>query len=220
MRDMERWRRELLAQPLVVRLIWAMLAFEFASSLLTGRLSLAFVALATFLLSLGPVLFQRRFGIRLPVGMLVGIVLFIFATIFLGEAYDFYGRYWWWDILLHGGSAIGFGMMGFLFALMLFEGDRYAAPAWAIAFLGFCIAITVGAIWEIFEYGMDRLFGFNMQESGLDDTMSDLMVDTIGAALGAVTGFLYLKEREIGGLTGILREFVRNNRRLFRKWRR
>ena len=38
---------------------------------------------------------------------------------------------------------------------MLFEGDRFAAPPSAIAFITFCVAMTVGAIWEVFEYAMD-----------------------------------------------------------------
>ena len=38
--------------------------------------------------------------------------------------------------------------------------------------LSFCTAMTVGAMWEVFEYGMDQGFGLNMQKSGLDDTTS------------------------------------------------
>jgi hypothetical protein len=67
---------------------------------------------------------------------------------------------------------------------------------------------------------MDQLFGFNMQKSGLIDTMWDLILDTAGAALGAFSGFLYLKGRHLGGLTGVLQEFVQTNRRYFRKFRR
>src|SRR5690606_41825913 len=63
-----------------------------------------------------------RFQITLPVGFFAWIALFIFGTIFLGEALNFYERYWWWDLLLHAGSAMGFGLVGFLFAFMLFQG--------------------------------------------------------------------------------------------------
>jgi hypothetical protein len=207
-------------QPYLAQLIWLTLIAAFLVALATARWSLAFVALSTFGLSLVPVLAEQRFGIRLPLRFVAGVVLFIFATIFLGEAFDFYNRYWWWDIALHAGSAVGFGLVGFIFTFMMFEGDRYAAPAWAIAFLGFCFALTLGALWEIFEFGMDQIFGLNMQKSGLVDTMWDLILNTIGASLGAFAGFLYLKNRSMTGLTQILQEFITKNRRFFRRLRR
>ncbi len=146
-------------------------------------------------------------------------MVFVFGTIFLGEAFDFYTRYWWWDVILHAGSAVGFGLAGFLFVFMLFEGDRYAAPAWAVAFISFCFALSIGTLWEIFEFAMDQIFGLNMQKSGLIDTMWDLIVDTLGASIGAIAGLSYLKGQELGGLTAAIREFVAANRRFFRKRR-
>ncbi|MDH5531663.1 MAG: hypothetical protein OEY05_16645, partial [Paracoccaceae bacterium] len=166
-----------------------------------------------------PVFFQQRFAIMLPVRFFAGIVLFIFATIFLGEARGFYDRYWWWDILLHAGSALGFGLLGFLFVFMLFEGNKYAAPAWAVSFISFCMALSIGTMWEIFEFVMDQTFGLNMQKSGLTDTMVDLIVDMFGAGLGALSGFLFLKGLQLGGLTGVLQEFIQANRRFFRRRR-
>lgn len=205
---------------MMIRAIWVLLVLAAIIALVQGRWSLAFVSVATIALSFVPILFERRFDIRLPVHFLVSIVIFVFATIFLGEALDFYNRFWWWDIALHGGSAIGFGLIGFIFAFTLFEGDKYAAPAWAVSFLAFCFALSIGALWEIFEFGMDQTFGLNMQKSGLIDTMWDLIVDTIGATLGAVAGFFYLKGREFGGLSGLIAEYVRMNRRFFRRLQR
>lgn len=207
-------------QSYLSQLIWLTLAMAFVVALATARWSLAFVSISALGLSLVPVLAERRLGIRLPLSFVAGIVAFVFATIFLGEAFDFYNRYWWWDIALHGGASVGFGLIGFLFTFMLFEGDRYAAPAWAVAFLGFCFAMTMGALWEIFEFGMDQAFGLNMQKSGLVDTMWDLILNTVGGSTGAFAGFLYLKGRSIGGLTQVLQEFISKNRRFFRKLRR
>lgn len=210
---------DLRRQPYVAQSIWAMLVLALLVALGTLRWSLAFVAALTLGLSLLPVLAERRFGIRLPMKFMAGIVVFVFATVFLGEAFDFYNRFWWWDIALHAGSAVGFGLVGFLFVFMLFEGDRYAAPAWAAAFVSFCLALSLGTLWEIFEFGMDQLFGLNMQKSGLIDTMWDLIVDTGGASVGGLAGFLFLKGRQLGGLTAVLKEFTLMNRRWFRKLR-
>ena len=207
-------------QSYVVYLIWAVLALEFVASVINARYSLAFIALATLSLSFAPMIFADRFHIRLPVRFFAGIVLFIFGTVYLGEAFDFYEKYWWWDVLLHGGSALGFGLIGFIFVFILFEGDRYAAPPWALSFMAFAIAVSIGVMWEIFEFAMDQTFGLNMQKSGLIDTMWDLIVDVIGAFIGAWAGYGFLQGHDKSGLAGMIREFVNKNRRLFRRRKR
>lgn len=204
-------------QTKIVYVIWVTLVLAALVALVTARWTMVFVSLATLVFSMLPVLFVERFKIRLPVSFFTGIVIFVFAAIFLGEAFDFYGKYWWWDALLHGVSAIGFGLTGFVFVFMLFEGDRFAAPPLAIAFVAYCFAITMGVSWEIFEFAMDQVFGLHMQKSGLVDTMWDLIVDAIGSSVGAWAGFFYLKGREFGGLSGMIAEFVRLNGRLFKK---
>lgn len=197
--------------------VWIVLLSATVTGLASANWSLAAVGLVTFLLTLLPVFFGDRFAVKLPVSFVSMIVVFIFATVFLGEAFDFYEQYWWWDILLHGGSAVGFGLFSFLLVFMLFQGDRYSAPPVAIAFVTFSCAVAVGVIWEIFEFSADQLFGLNMQKSGLPDTMWDLIVDCIGASVAALAGFLYLKEKELGGLTGLIDEFILLNRKFFSK---
>ncbi len=205
-------------QPYVTWAIWLVLVGDAIFAAATQRWSVLFVVISALFLTLLPTIFVSRFQIRLPNSFLGAISIFVFCTLFLGEVYDFYERYWWWDILLHGGSAIGFGLIGFLFVFYLFEGDRYAAPPIAVAFVAFCFAVTIGTGWEIFEYAMDQFFGMNMQKSGLDDTMGDLIVDAIGASIGATVGFLFLKGREVGGLSGMIDEFLHLNRESFRKF--
>ena len=63
---------------------------------------------------------------------------------------------------------------------------------------------------------MDQLFGLNMQKSGLNDTMTDLLVNTVGAMIGALSGFFWLKGRQLGPM-GMIEEFVQLNRRGFQK---
>ncbi|MTJ05686.1 MAG: hypothetical protein FH759_13460 [Sediminimonas qiaohouensis] len=204
-------------QTLLAKLIWGALGLSVLDALFQGNWPLAAVALATLALSLAPVFAARWAEIVIPPSFITAIVLFVGSTLFLGEVFDFYDRFWWWDVAMHGGSAIGLGLVGFVMIFMMFQGDRYAAPPIAMAFFSFCFALAMGALWEIFEYGMDSLFGMNMQRTGLDDTMRDLMVDVGGALIGAASGFAYLKGLEYGGLPGIIDEFVRRNPRLFRR---
>lgn len=205
-------------QSTIVYTVWAILIVAAVAALVVQRWSMSFVALATLGASMLPALLAQRYRIRLPLAFLSFVVLFIFATLFLGEAFDFYDRYWWWDIALHATSAMGFGLVGFIFIFILFEGDRYAAPAWAVAFFSWCFAVAIGTAWEIFEFVIDSLFSTNMLKSGLPDTMGDLIVDMAGAGFGAVSGYLYLFGQERGGLLAwLIADFVRLNRRLFKR---
>jgi hypothetical protein len=199
--------------------IWAALLIAGLIALGSTRWSLAFVSFATLGLSLLPPLLAARWSLTLPLPFLVATTLFFFATIFLGEAFDFYERLWWWDLALHGSSAVGFGLTGFLLVFMLFEGDRFAAPPSAIAAITFCVAMTIGATWEIFEYTMDASFGLNMQKSGLDDTMGDLIVNGIGSLTASLTGYIYLTRDSEGWIGRRLSQFIKINRKFYQKYK-
>jgi len=208
---------DLRGQSRLVWIVWATLAIATLASLLLGRWSAAFIAVFTLGLTLLPLGFANRFNFKLPAEFGVAISIFLFATLFLGEVGDFYNRYWWWDVALHTGSAIGFGLIGFILIFMIFEGNRVAAPPIAIAAFSFAFALSIGAMWEVFEFAMDQIFGLNMQKSGLHDTMWDLIVDMFGAGLGAMAGYAYLKRRRFGWLSFLIDKFVQANQRLFRK---
>lgn len=204
--------------PYLTWIVWIILVGATIVAIYARHWSSAFVSITALLLTILPVAFSNRMTIRLPLSFLAAISLFVFGTLFLGEVANFYERFWWWDVLLHGASAIGFGAVGFLFVFYLFEGDRYAAPPWALSLFAFCFALAVGALWEIFEFGMDQLFGMNMQKSGLVDTMTDLIVDSGGALIGALSGFFWLKGRQVG-VGGMIEEFIQLNRSFFQKLR-
>ena len=202
-----------------ILVIWAALLIAGLIALGFTRWSLAFVSFATLGLSLLPPLLAARWSLKLPLPFLVATTLFFFATIFLGEAFDFYERLWWWDLALHGSSAVGFGLTGFLLVFMLFEGDRFATPPSAIAAITFCVAMSIGATWEIFEYTMDASFGLNMQKSGLDDTMGDLIVNGIGSLTASLTGYIYLTRDSEGWIGRRLSQFIKINRKFYQKYK-
>ena len=204
--------------PIIVWLIWLALAVEIVLSIIGQSWPTLMISVTTLVLTWLPITYSDRFSIKIPIRFATAAIIFIFATLFLGEIGDFYGRFWWWDVILHTGSAVAFGIIGFVLIFMLFEGDRFAAPPFAIAFLSFCVAMAIGAVWEIFEFAMDQLFGLNMQKSGLIDTMWDLIVDALGALTAAVTGYFYLTEPGEGGaLRSWISSFIEKNRGRYRK---
>lgn len=170
-----------------------------------------------------PRLLARGLDLAVPPQMELLAIAFVFASVFLGEMRDFYGRFWWWDILLHGTSGGLLGALGFLLVYVLNETPRVELrmrPRF-LAFFAFCFAVMIGTAWEIFEFGVDRLFGTTMQKptpsdpSGLFDTMQDLMVDAIGAGVVVLLGYRSTKRGADSFTARVIDRFVAANPRLF-----
>lgn len=168
-------------------------ALSFGASVFYGDWIYAFVSFVMFVLAAYPEKF-RSGRVSFSAGMNLFILLFIYMSIFLGEFGDFYARFWWWDVLLHSFSAAILGLLGFSIVYFLNSKAKHSnlSPLF-VAIFGFSFAVMIGAVWEIFEFFMDFMFGFNMQKSGIMDTMADLVVDVIGAAAASCWGYLSLK---------------------------
>lgn len=197
---------------MALELVWLAMRGQYSSALLVAALMAAFAA---------PVLFRRAF--ELPSELQLLALLFVFATIFLGEVRRWYDAFWWWDLALHFSSGLLLGLLGFLLVYMLNEDeavDLHMRPAF-LALFAFCFAVAIGALWEIAEFAMDEVGGMSMQSpgsgdaSGLDDTMWDLIVDTAGAAIVALGGWYWLAHPRRSGVDDWLRRFVARHPRLF-----
>ena len=195
--------------------IWAALVGVVGWALAQGLWRTAFVAAMTLGLTLLPLVIQRWADFRLPRALMFLITLFAVLTLVCGEVFDFYEMFWWWDIALHSGSAVMFGLFGVILVMLVFDNASIQASPGMVAFFAFCFALSVGAVWEIFEFAMDQLFGLNMQKSGIVDTMWDLIVDSLGAIAGSAAGYIYLRFGKRGLVSGLLHEMVDENREKF-----
>lgn len=175
-------------------------------------------------LTLAPVALRSRLPVRVPAEFQILAILFVFASLFLGEVRNYYERIWWWDAGLHASSGLLFGIVGFLLVYVLNENERIAfhlRPRF-LALFAFTFAMAVGALWEVFEFAMDRTFGLQMQKprlndpSGLTDTMWDLSFDAIGAVLISAFGWWYMIRDERSFIEKWIHKFNGYNRRLFR----
>lgn len=175
-----------------------------------------FITVLALVLTFGPEIFERSFKIDLPEEFEIWILIFIYLTLYLGEVQKFYHLFWWWDILLHGFSAISIGLVGFVVILSLQSENKVRAKPFLICLFAFAFAVAVGALWEIFEFSMDQTFGFTMQDNSLVDTMSDLIIDSVGALMGAGFGYIYLKNKK-SKWGFIINSFVKLNSSLFKK---
>jgi hypothetical protein len=167
-----------------------------ASALFEQQWLLAFNGAFILLLSFAPAMIERRLRVPLPVELTLVTCIFLYASFALGEVRDFYEKIWWWDLALHGLSALTVGIIGFLSIYVFYMTRRIRVAAGWIATITFALAVSVGTIWEIFEFLMDWYFGFNMQKSGLADTMTDLMINGAGAAIAAAIGYFYVDDRD------------------------
>ncbi len=199
--------------------IWFLLIAGFVLSVISKQWPIAFMAVVTLLLTLIPLFIQKRYKIYISHFWTSFIAFFLYASIFLGEVNRFYDKFWWWDLLLHLISAIGFGLFGIIILLFVFGKNKNRRNAVLFSFFSFCFAVTIGVIWEILEFSLDSTFGFNMQKSGLLDTMSDLIIDCIGAGIASVIGFLYLTETYSNFFSNIIERTYRINKAINRRKR-
>lgn len=154
-----------------------------------------------------PSLLQRKLNFVIPSNMMVLYTLFLYGAIFLGEVMAFYYKVPHWDTFLHALSGAMLGALGFSVITFLNKTDGIPinmSPLF-VAFFAFCFVMTMGMLWEIYEFTVDYFFGTNMQkfaleggaglvgQAALKDTMKDLIVDTIGALIMSIGGYLSIK---------------------------
>ena len=199
----------LLQATLVTALLVAFIRTEWIVLFIT---SLALVA--TFL----PSLLGRNYKLYLPIEFQIIIIGFVYAAIFLGSVAGFYTKFWWWDTILHAASGVSLGFIGFLILYTLYLNDRLTASPFLLVTFSFTFGLAFGAIWEIFEFSIDQIFGSNMQKHGLRDTMWDLIMDAAGALLTSILGYLYILhyKRGLGLFSLLINKFLEKNPQLLK----
>ena len=206
----------------------AILVFEVTAALWGKQWLTAIITTGIILVTLAPFFLAKFFHVFIPTEFVLFAIIFVFASLFLGEVHSYYSRIWWWDIALHTSSGFLLGIIGFLLVYVLNETEDigvYMKPGF-VAFFAFLFAVGMGALWEIFEFAMDSFFGMNMQKpmlgdpSGLTDTMWDLIVDTLGALVITVLGYGYLKTgKNDSFLERWIHTFIKSNPRFFDRHR-
>lgn len=196
---------ELIARWLLVLLsVWAGVNYY-----LEGNSVRVLSAVLTVVLFLLLPLLGRLFKVSLPLPFKVIWLLFIGASMYLGELHNFFYRFAWWDELIHSGSAMLLTYAALLL-LHLLSRDRHIHTRLgplltALAMVWF--TMSFGAVWELFEFGVDKLLGLNLLKGrastdmsgiynwqrALENTMADLAMDFAGALVVAVAALFHFK---------------------------
>lgn len=216
-----------------------------------------FLCLLTLILFMIPSFIEKRVHIDIPDTLEIIILLFIYSAEILGEINSYYLIFPYWDTTLHTLNGFLAAAIGLSLIDILNKNDRFAislSPVF-VALVAFCFSMTIGVIWELFEFSMDQLLGFDMQKDtyltsfrsvllneqrlnipvkvdidslvvngepwkayidiGLIDTMMDLLVNFIGAAVFSTFGYFYIKQR---GKGNFLKRFIlKSNIQAYRK---
>jgi hypothetical protein len=201
-----------------------------------------FLCVLTLVLFMIPSFVEHRIKIDVPDTMEIIILLFIFSAEILGEIRAYYLTFPYWDAILHTINGFLCAAIGLSLINILNKSPRFAislSPVF-VAMVSFCFSMTVGVLWEFFEFGMDVIFHTDMQKDtiipavssvlfhpegkniavlqnidqiivngtewnyggyidiGLIDTMMDLFVNFVGAAVFSFIGMFYVKDDKKG----------------------
>lgn len=206
------WRRRIRENSKVVVFVYVVLRVLVILALMAAVIGndyqSAVMCIFVLILYTLPDMLERRLKIKLPSALEIIILCFIYAALILGEIQNYYAQFPHWDLMLHTTS--GFLVAAFGYSLVDLLNDRDEVPVSLspifMAVVSFCVSMTIGVMWEFFEYAADNIMGWDMQKDTvihafrsvtLDPTVSNtpILVDNItevvinGTELG-VGGYL------------------------------
>jgi len=150
-----------------------------------------------------PALLERDYGIALDSGLTLWITtaVFLHAVGVIGLPWadaNFYKTIWWWDHLTHALSSSIVAAIGYttVRALDRHSEDIYVPPRFMFVFI-LMFVLAFGVAWEVLEFTITLAAEATgnatiLTQFGLEDTMLDLVFDTIGAVVVAVWGTAHL----------------------------
>ncbi len=147
--------------------------------LLTANYENAFLCILTLMLFAIPSLIEQNTRIDIPPTLENTILFFIFAAAILGEIRSYYVTYPFWDTALHTTNGFLAAAIGFSLVDILNESERFTfrLSALFVVIVAFCFSMTIGVIWEFFEFGMDWFFGMDMQKDTIIHTIRSVSLD-------------------------------------------
>lgn len=149
--------------------------------ILRGDLNNALLCLLSLVLLFAPLFIQNKFEITLPDGLEIAIYLFIFSAEILGEINNFYGIIPHWDTMLHTingflATAVGYSLID----LLNKNSKGIKLSPFYLCLVAFCFSMTIGVLWEFFEYAVDKFLNFDMQKDTIIQTISSVALNPDG----------------------------------------
>lgn len=183
-KDSTIWRR-IKNKKVVLTIYWvlrALVILTMLAQVLNGNYENVYICLLTLVLFMMPSVVERRLHIDLPDVLEIIILLFIFAAEIMGEIQEYYLIIPFWDTVLHTINGFLFAAIGFSIVNILNE-DKHTSLSLSpfyMAVTAFCFSMTIGVLWEFFEWAMDSWFGFDMQKDTVLTAFTTVSLDPGG----------------------------------------
>lgn len=147
-------------------------------AIMNGNYNGAFICLLSLGLFLVPSLLEQGFKIHIPPLLEGTIYLFIFSAEILGELNHFYAAIPQWDTILHTlngflAAAVGFSMID----LLNRNSRHFQLSPFYLVMVAFCFSMTIGVIWEFFEWSADHFLLMDMQKDSLISSINSVYFD-------------------------------------------
>lgn len=144
-----------------------------------GDLNNFLLCILTLLLFNIPYFVDRKLKLEMPKLFDIIILLFIFCAEILGEIQNFYGIFPDWDTMLHTINGFLAAAIGFSLIDILNTSERFSwqmTPIF-VALVSFCFSMTVGVVWEFFEFGCDNFLNKDMQKDTIVKRINSVTLD-------------------------------------------
>ena len=148
-------------------------------SAVRGQWENLFTCFLTLVLLLVPAFVSKSFKVNLPSTLEVIVLLFVFAAQILGEIQCYYIKYPMWDTMLHTVNGFIFAAVGFALVDVLNQNEKikFTLRPVYMAIVAFCFSMTVGVLWEFFEYFADCFLHTDMQKDRIVSHITSVMLD-------------------------------------------
>ena len=176
------WRRKMREEPgafwtyVVLRTIVILVLIR---SLFNGHFDSAIVCAFVLLLYVLPQFVENRMNIEIPSVLEIVIFVFVFMAEILGELDSYYLKYQHWDTILHTTSGFLLAAVGYSLVNLLNKSEKVRvqlSPAY-LAIVAFCFSMTMGVLWEFFEFAADRWLLLDMQKDTVLSQISTVDLD-------------------------------------------
>lgn len=150
----------------------------------------AFICVLTLITFSIPRFVERKFKIEIPTLMEGIIFVFIFCAQILGELRCYYIQFAYWDTMLHTVSGFLFAAVGFSLIDIINRDSRIKfdlSPLY-VSIVAFCFSMTVGVLWEFFEFSADMLFKLDMQKDTVINGFSTVLFDLTNSNTAVFSG--------------------------------
>ena len=142
-----------------------------------------FLGILTLILFMVPQFLDKKLSVTIPVGLETVILIFIISAEILGEINAFYVKIPIWDSILHTTNGFLMAAIGFALIDLFNRSEKFSIKMspYFVAFFAFCFSMTVGVLWEFFEFSMDQFFGLDMQKDWIVTAINSVKLNPIGA---------------------------------------